>query len=695
MSRPLFSFFSGLLASVLLIGWLPACWLLADGPADNQTGNVRPIPPPGIAVDGAQATTWLVTAARLDKELAAEKPAGIAPRDPSWTDRAAAVATLTRAVRMAIDLNGFHSPAELEFADTLLTTADDRLTHLKAQASTPQLLGLSNTAQPTPQLVYSGFQSQLDDSYQPYGLVVPAGWSPDSDRPWRLDVWLHGRGEKVLEVGFLRRQTKNAGPYASKNTFVLHPYGRYSNAFKFAGESDVLEAIAHIRRQFNIDPHQISIRGFSMGGAGCWQLAVHYPDLWFAANPGAGFAETQQFLKTFQGEDFQPTAFQRPLLHWYDCPDWVTNLKHCPTVAYSGEIDRQKQAADVMVAAMQAAKMKPVHVIGPQTAHKIHPGSKAEISRRMELLAATPRPSFPPDLHFTTYMLRYHRLHWVSIDGLKAHWQKAEIEASVGPQAITATTNNISRLTFSFTEQENAFPTTASIAITIDGQTLAGPSAQRDHAWRCTLAKAPQGWRLENDPDASVPTLRKRPGLQGPIDDAFMDRFLFVAPSGSSHHPAVETWTQNEFARAKQQWRLHFRGDVRETRDSSVSSADLKENHLVLFGDPDSNQFLRDIQDELPVRWTAASIEIGKQSFDRASHAVVMVYPNPANPDRYVVLNSGFTFREFAYLNNARQIPMLPDWAVIDIGEGANSVYPGKVVAAGFFDESWQLQETE
>jgi len=129
--------------------------------------------------------------------------------------------------------------------------------------------------------------------------------------------------------------------------------------------------------------------------------------------------------------------------------------------------------------------------------------------------------------------------------------------------------------------------------------------------------------------------------------------------------------------------------------DSSVSSADLKENHLVLFGDPDSNQFLRDIQDELPVRWTAASIEIGKQSFDRASHAVVMVYPNPANPDRYVVLNSGFTFREFAYLNNARQIPMLPDWAVIDIGEGANSVYPGKVVAAGFFDESWQLQETE
>ena len=47
----------------------------------------------------------------------------------------------------------------------------------------------------------------------------------------------------------------------------------------------------------------------------------------------------------------------------------------------------------------------------------------------------------------------------------------------------------------------------------------------------------------------------------------------------------------------------------------------------------------------------------------------MLIYPNPLNPKRYVVLNSGFTFREYDYLNNARQVPKLPDWAVIDVSE--------------------------
>ena len=37
-----------------------------------------------------------------------------------------------------------------------------------------------------------------------------------------------------------------------------------------------------------------------------------------------------------------------------------------------------------------------------------------------------------------------------------------------------------------------------------------------------------------------------------------------------------------------------------------------------------------------------------------------MICPNPLNPKRYVVLNSGFTFREFDYLNNrANFLPQL------------------------------------
>ena len=57
-----------------------------------------------------------------------------------------------------------------------------------------------------------------------------------------------------------------------------------------------------------------------------------------------------------------------------------------------------------------------------------------------------------------------------------------------------------------------------------------------------------------------------------------------------------------------------------------------------------------------------------------------------------MVLNSGFTFREFDYLNNARQVPKLPDYAVVDTATPADGRFPGKIAAAGFFDERWQLQ---
>jgi hypothetical protein len=52
---------------------------------------------------------------------------------------------------------------------------------------------------------------------------------------------------------------------------------------------------------------------------------------------------------------------------------------------------------------------------------------------------------------------------------------------------------------------------------------------------------------------------------------------------------------------------------------------------------------------------------------------------------------SGFTFREYDYLNNAWQVPKLADLAVVDITVPASSRWPGKIIAAGFFGERWEL----
>ena len=81
---------------------------------------------------------------------------------------------------------------------------------------------------------------------------------------------------------------------------------------------------------------------------------------------------------------------------------------------------------------------------------------------------------------------------------------------------------------------------------------------------------------------------------------------------------------------------------------------------------------------------------VNGKTYDATEHAPILVFPNPLNPGRYVVLNSSFTFREYDYLNNARQTPKLPDWAVIDITKPVTPRAPGGIAAAGFFGEHWE-----
>ena len=672
----------------------------ADGPKDNQVDSIRVIPPEGDAIDSKVAEAlrakcvevrnrWKEVVAKYEVDLRSAK---------TWQQSARAselkklrslspeILVFPRAVELAIEFKQFYKERDIDVAHAMLELAIRRAERANHSTDWSKIVGLQDVA--TQQLIVGGFRSDLDGSFQPYALVVPPGYRLGDSRPRRLDLWFHGRGETMSEVNFLEKGLKNAGQYTPADTFVLHPYGRYSNAFKFAGEIDTLEAMAYAQTRLPVDEDRIGVRGFSMGGAGCWQFATHYPDRFFAANPGAGFSETPEFLKSFQGEDLSSTPdYERRLWRLYDCPPWSRNLIHCPTVAYSGEVDRQKQAADVMEASLADHDIDLVHVIGPETAHKIHPHSKTEIEERMADLARR-RTTAPRAIDFTTYTTRYHRMHWVQVHGLSAHWERGHVSADRDDTSVRLTTDGVThlRLQFEAGEWDGDFPLRP--RLTIDGQSLETGPVSSDRSWMFSAVRANGKWRAA-DP-AEMSGVRKRPGLQGPIDDAFMSAFVFVTPSGTCEDKETDRWVRYECDHARLHWRKHFRGDVVQAKDLELTDEQIAANNLVLFGDPDSNSVLARLASKLPVKWTADSIEVGEQVFPRDNRAIAMIYPNPLNPNRYIVLNSGFTFREYDYLNNARQTPKLPDWAIIDTDKGANGRYPGTIHAAGFFDESWQ-----
>ena len=138
-----------------------------------------------------------------------------------------------------------------------------------------------------------------------------------------------------------------------------------------------------------------------------------------------------------------------------------------------------------------------------------------------------------------------------------------------------------------------------------------------------------------------------------------------------------------------------MRGDAQVKDDSAVTDADIAANNLVLWGDPKSNQILARIAAKLPIQWTSDAIVLGTRRFTAATNAPVMIYPNPLNPKKYVVINSGITFREYAEPNNSLQVAYLPDYAVVDLTTPPDLRWPGKIVAAGFFGEKWELLEND
>lgn len=171
-----------------------------------------------------------------------------------------------------------------------------------------------------------------------------------------------------------------------------------------------------------------------------------------------------------------------------------------------------------------------------------------------------------------------------------------------------------------------------------------------------------------------------------------MSSFVFVRPTGKALNDKVAAWSAAELDRAIKQWRGMFRGEAPVKNDLQVSDADIANSNLILWGDPASNSVLAKLIDRLPIGWNVQTVNVGEQTFAANSHVPVLIFPNPLNPKRYVVINSSHTFREAHYLTNAQQTPKLPDWAIVDLSTPPSAYAPGKIAAAGFFGERWELK---
>jgi hypothetical protein len=332
-----------------------------------------------------------------------------------------------------------------------------------------------------------------------------------------------------------------------------------------------------------------------------------------------------------------------------------------------------------MERAMRAAGLLLPRVWGTNVPHKWTPEAKKEVSRFVDDAVAKGKPEFPPEVHFTTRTLRYNGAPGIRVTRLGNHWERADVRTKVHPdKSLTIETHNVEQM-------QITFPAMAvdPRKVIVDGKKVFITGRNLDDTFTPLLDKERDGWAQLI---GGVGTRNKRPGVQGPIDDAFMDRFLVVRPTGTSANTTAAAWMSSTLAKATNEWRAQFRGDARVKDDSQINDADIANYNLVLFGDPKSNRLLARIVDKLPMQWSEQAVRIGTKAFAAKTHVPMLIFPNPLNPERYVVLNSGFTFAAAGTGSNAQQTPKLPDYAVLDVEHG------GIVVLADFFDDQWRVK---
>lgn len=658
----------------------------------------RVLPPEGLEIPADVRSRLEARLAETRTRLAAAARQ-LRPAQPEFAPDREDIEVFLKAVELALLHREFYVPKDFEKADWALAQANQRLD----EWSHPQnpVGGAADdyrwSWKTATGLVVRGYRSFVDGSAQPYGLVIPK--DHDFTKPCPLYVWLHGRGDKNTDLHFLYERATRPGQIAPPNAIVVHPFGRQCLGYKHAGEQDVLDVSARVARAYNVDQNRIVLMGFSMGGAGAWHLGAHYTSNWVAVSPGAGFVDTARYQKITP--DRYPEWYVQKLWGQFDVPNYVRNLFNTQVVAYSGENDPQRAAAVLMEEAFKAEGRTLTHLIGPGVEHKYEPATLQELLQRLAAIVAKGKEKFPAEVHLQTRTLRYRHQAWVAAERLEEHWLDSRIDAKRSSNKIEAQTKNIAR--FSVT-----LPADANISqFVIDGKPLPAGSLEPQDAgatYRATFVKRDGNWAwlTASEAAAAERQLSKRPGVQGPIDDIFSSRFLVVTPSGKSKNPRFQAWVDFEIAHFRDRWRALMRGEPPLKRDHELTDAEMNQM-LVLFGDPDSNSVMAKLLDKTPVTFKDGNWTLGGQAYSGDRFVPSLIFPRPValNPRvksttgtafRYVVLNSGLTFREAHDRTNSQQNPKLPDWAVIDLSQLPDANAPGRIHDAGFFDEHWQFK---
>ncbi len=367
------------------------------------------------------------------------------------------------------------------------------------------------------------------------------------------------------------------------------------------------EATAALCRDFSIDPDRIFLSGWSDGGFTAIWLASHYPHLVAGIVPLCG--------------------------NWQYSNIENLGLSNVPTLAVDGWGDGGYNSGQFCRWLALRGMGADARCIWGHHGHSYQPyEDPTEFQYIMDWAKGHKRDPWPKKVRYATWNLSWNRAYWFAIERMEDPVLASQFEAEVSDgNRIQVQVWNIAayRLALSDKLVDPRQPITV---VTNGRPSYCGP-VKADLL--VELSPRPAGKFVKDAflPDNIAAAIIES-SYAAPGSSAIPSRrWLAVRPTGWDDKTAglLAQWAPKD-AKA----------------DVEVSDEDMARCNLLVYGGPDINRLAARIVPELPVKFDSGKFTVGKAVYDRPSHCLAFLHPNPLNPKRYAIVYAFNDAQSFA-----------------------------------------------
>ena len=239
------------------------------------------------------------------------------------------------------------------------------------------------------------------------------------------------RPKPSSSTNFLRPGAPSNAPVADQGQIQLDCFGRINGAgWHWAGEADVFEAIAAVKKRYKIDDKRVILRGFSQGGEGAWHISLHHPDRVrgrgnrrghglaqprnsAAASAALSTGHPQRSGRTSPSGRSTSITFRSPGTTAKTIPGQLES-----SLRARAQLEKEGFPSEGDKDYLHSVGAPGLWMVSLNTGHGTSPLVRQRLDAFLKEWGDKGQTS-PDHLRFVTYTTRYNRDYWVSLDGLE------------------------------------------------------------------------------------------------------------------------------------------------------------------------------------------------------------------------------------------------------------------------------------